>query len=172
MTKNKKNKNRLDWDETFMNLAVISSQRSACIFHKVGAVFVDKNNRIISLGYNGPGEGDYHCNEVGCAKVDGNPKTKKLENCRGVHAEMNGIINCFNTTRLRSCKMYVTIFPCYRCMKALNNIGISEIIYLTDYKRIKEGDSGTEKENEALRLVKRREIKIKKYKGKICAIKF
>ena len=84
---------RLSWDETFMNLALLVAQRTACRYHTVGAVFVDVNKRIVSLGYNGPSEGDYHCNEVGCAKVDGNPQTKKLERCRGVHAEINGIIN-------------------------------------------------------------------------------
>ena len=57
------------------------------------SVFVDNNKRIISIGYNGPTEGDHHCIDVGCAKVDGDPKTGILRRCRGAHAEINGIIN-------------------------------------------------------------------------------
>ena len=91
--KNPKSK-RLSWDETLMNLSIMASKRTACKFHETGAVFVDKNKRIISIGYNGPTSGDYHCIDVGCAKVDGEPETGKLRRCRGAHAEINGIINC------------------------------------------------------------------------------
>lgn len=164
---NERNPNRLSWDETFMNLALITSKRSACLYYKVGAVFADENNRIISLGYNGPGEGDYHCNEVGCAKIDGNPETGKLEKCRGVHAEINGIINAFDTKRLRGCKLYVTVFPCFSCMKTLNNVSIKEIIYLNDYIRIKEGGDETEREDQSADLAKRKGIILRQYKGKL-----
>jgi len=84
---------RTTWDETFISLASLISKRTACKFHEAGVVFVDENHRIISLGYNGPTEGDFHCLEVGCAKVDGDPETKKLKRCRGAHAEINGIMN-------------------------------------------------------------------------------
>lgn len=158
---------RLSWDEFFMNMAILASNRTACLYHLAGAVIVDKYNRIISLGYNGPTEGDYHCNEIGCAKVDGNPITKKLERCRGAHAEINCIINAQDTRRLRDGKMYTALFPCYDCMKALNNIGIKELIYLKEYKRIQTGGEKKEDEKESWDLAKRRKIKIRKYKGKI-----
>ena len=93
---------RLSWDETLINIAIIASKRSACKFHETGAVFVDKNKRIISIGYNGPTQGDHHCLEMGCAKVDGDPVTKKLRRCRGAHAEINGII----TTTYRSTRSF------------------------------------------------------------------
>ena len=158
---------RLSWDETFMNLASVVSKRTACKFHEAGIVFVDKNHRIISLGYNGSTEGDHHCLEVGCAKVDGDPETKKLRRCRGAHAEINGIINAHDPTRLRGATAYSMLFPCYDCMKAFNNAGIKEIVYSNEYKRIQTGGEKKEEEDEAWELAKKRSIKIRKYEGKL-----
>lgn len=158
---------RLSWDETFMNLAILVSKRTACRYHEAGIVFVDQNHRIISLGYNGSTEGDYHCLEVGCAKVDGDPVTKKLRRCRGAHAEINGIINAQDPRRLRDATAYSALFPCYDCMKAFNNAGIKEIVYHHEYKRIQTGGEKFEEENEAWELAKRRGIIIRKYEGKI-----
>jgi dCMP deaminase len=158
---------RLSWDETFMNLALIISKRAACKFHETGAVFVDKNHRIISMGYNGPTEGDYHCLEVGCAKVDGDPKTKQLKRCRGAHAEINGIINSQDTTRLRGASLYTVIYPCYDCLKSLNNAGVKEIVYYEKYERIVTGGEKKEEENEANELAEKRGIVIRQFNGKI-----
>jgi len=154
---------RLSWDDVFMRLAQTIAERTACKFHATGAVFVDKNKRIISLGYNGPTEGDYHCIEDGCAKVDGDPETGELKRCRGAHAEINGIINAQDTRRLRGATVYLVLFPCYDCMKAMNNAGIKEIVYLEEYKRIQTGGENFEEENEAWELAKKRGIKIRKY---------
>ncbi|MDO8592279.1 MAG: deaminase [bacterium] len=164
---------RLNKEELFMNMAILASKRTACRYVEAGAVYVDKNNRVISIGYNGPTEGDYHCIDVGCAKVDGDPQTKELKRCRGAHAEMNGIGNAVDTTRLRGATLYSATFPCYDCMKSLNNVGIKEIIYFEEYERIKAGGKETEKEDEARELADRRGIKIKKYDGKVhCQIDF
>jgi len=160
-------KERINWDETFMNLAIMVSKRSACKFHETGCVFVDERKRIISMGYNGPTEGDYHCLEVGCAKVDGDPQTGKLKRCRGAHAEINGIINAKDSRRLRNSTLYTVIFPCYDCMKALNNAGIKEIVYYENYERIKTGGEQKEEEGEAVELAERRNIKLRKFKGKV-----
>ena len=164
--KNPKTK-RLNWDETLMNLAIIISKRTACRFHETGAVFVDKHKRIISMGYNGPTEGDYHCIDVGCAKVDGDPKTGKLRRCRGAHAEINGIINAQDTKRLRGATLYTVLFPCYDCMKALNNVGIAEIVYHKGYERIQTGGESFEEEDESLELAQKRNILVRKYEGPI-----
>lgn len=158
---------RLEWDETLMNLAIMASKRTACKFHETGAVYVDKNKRIISIGYNGPTAGDLHCIEVGCAKVDGDPKTGKLRRCRGAHAEVNGIINCQDTKRLRGATVYSVLFPCFDCMKALNNVGIAEIVYLNSYTRIVTGGENFEEEDESLELARLRNIVIRKYEGPI-----
>lgn len=160
-------KRRISWDEAFMNLASIISKRATCKFYEAGVVFVDPNRRIVSLGYNGPTEGDVHCLEVGCAKVDGDPETKKLRRCRGAHAEINGIINAQDPTRLRGSTAYTLLFPCYDCMKAFNNAGIKEIVYANEYKRIQTGGENQEEETEAWDLAKRRGIKIRKYEGKL-----
>lgn len=160
-------KSRLSWDETFMSLALLVSERTACKFHAAGVVVVDKNKRIVSMGYNGPTEGDLHCITAGCAKVDGNPKTKKLERCRGAHAEINAIINAQDSSRLRDAIVYTALFPCYDCMKAFNNAGIKEIIYLKEYKRIQTGGEKQEEESEARDLAKKRKIKIRQYIPKI-----
>ncbi|MCK4539644.1 competence protein ComE [Candidatus Parcubacteria bacterium] len=168
MTKLKEPKtSRLSWDEFFMNMAILAAKRTACRYVEAGAVYVDKHNRVISVGYNGPTEGDYHCIDVGCAKVDGDPQTGKLKRCRGAHAEVNGMINAVDITRLRGATLYTATFPCYDCMKSLNNAGIREIIYLEEYARIKKGGRGTEKENEARELADTRGIKIRKYSGKV-----
>lgn len=164
--KNPKTK-RFGWDETFMNLALLVAKRAACKFHETGVVFVDDRHRIISMGYNGPTEGDYHCLEIGCAKVDGDPITKKLQRCRGAHAEMNGIVNAQDTRRLRGATMYASLLPCYDCLKVLNNAGITEIVYYEEYKRIKEGGKEEEKENEIWGLAEKRGIKIRQYTGNI-----
>jgi len=168
MTKHKKpiKTSRLSWDETFMNLALLVSKRAACKFHETGVVFVDKNHRIISLGYNGPTEGDEHCLEAGCAKVDGDPKTGKVKRCRGSHAEINGIINCQDTRRLRGSTAYMVLFPCYDCMKSLNNAGIKEIVYFQEYERIQTGGEKFEEEDEAKELAEKRGITIRHFHPK------
>jgi dCMP deaminase len=161
---------RLSWDEMFMSLAIIASKRAACKFHETGAVFVDKHHRIISIGYNGPTEGDVHCIEVGCAKVDGDPETGELKRCRGAHAEINGIINAQDTRRLRGSTLYTVLFPCYDCMKALNNAGVAEIVYYRVYERLQTGGEKFEEENEAWELAKKRGIKIRQFKPKLANI--
>jgi dCMP deaminase len=160
-------KKRLSWDETFMNLALLVAERTACRYHTAGVVIVDTNKRIVSVGYNGPTEGDEHCLDVGCAKVDGDPNTKKLKRCRGAHAEINSIINAQDTRRLRDATVYTALFPCYDCMKAFNNVGIKEIVYFDKYERIRTGGEEKEEENEAQELADKRGIKTRKYEGKV-----
>ena len=156
---------RLSWDEFFMDVARVSAQRTACIYHKIASVFVDKDHRIISIGYNGPSTGDYHCNEVGCAKVHGDLKTDEIRRCRGVHAEINAIINAGDTNELKGSTLYNTIFPCYDCLKALNNLGVKRIVYYEEYKRVLDGRGGKREKDgpEARNLAKRRGIIVEKY---------
>lgn len=158
---------RVSWDDFFMEIALAASKRTACIFHKVASVFVDLNHKIVSIGYNGPSTGDRHCNEVGCAKVHGDPVTGELKRCRGAHSEVNGIINSGDTTRLKGSTLYITTFPCYDCMKILNNVGVKRIVYYKEYLRILDGSDGTKRvaEMEAWELAGRRNIKLEKFHG-------
>jgi dCMP deaminase len=160
-----KKTNRISWDNFFMQIALTSAKRTACIHHKIASVFVDKNHRIVSIGYNGPSIGDFNCNEVGCAKVHGDPETGKIRRCRGAHAEINAIINAGDTTRLKGATLYNTTFPCYDCMKALNNLGIKRIVYNEEYKRVLDGQNGKRKEDgpETKDLARRRSIVIEKF---------
>ena len=164
-----KRTSRLSWDEFFMSMAIAAAERTACIYHQVGSVFVDDSHKVISVGYNGPTVGDLHCIEDGCAKIDGDPETGEIRRCRGSHSEINGIINSGNTERLRGATLYITLFPCYDCMKALNNLGIKKIVYLDEYLRVKEGTDGTvkEPEPEARGLAYKRGIICEKFRGKI-----
>ena len=168
---NKKNKidifPRLSWDETFMNMASVLTKRVSCRVVKTAAVYVDSEHRVISLGYNGPVKGDYNCNEVGCAKIHGNPKTGKLERCRGAHAEINGMINAIDPRALKGATLYSVKFPCYDCMKSLANAGIKEIVYFEKYLRTQTGGEKFEEETEADDLAKKKGIKIRKFMGEM-----
>lgn len=161
-------KERMSWDDFFMQMALQIGERTACFFHKAGSVFVDDNHRIISLGYNGPSTGDYHCIEEGCAKVHGDPVTGEIRRCRGVHGEINAIINAGDTRRLKDSTLYITLFPCYDCMKALNNLGIKRIVYSDEYLRVLDGSDGNKKEAEpeSRLLAYKRGIIIEKYRQK------
>jgi dCMP deaminase len=168
MTIKKKTKtDRLSWDETFMNMASVLTKRVSCVVVKTAAVYVDDNHRVISLGYNGSVIGGYNCDEVGCAKIDGNPKTGKLERCRGAHAEINGIINAIDPRALKGSTLYCIKHPCYDCIKSLANVGIKEIVYYEKYLRTQTGGEKFEEENEADDLAKMRGIKIRKFKGRM-----
>lgn len=157
---------RLGWDEFFMRIAIVATGRVSCNFHRIASVYVDDNHRIISIGYNGPSCGDYDGNVYGCAKVHGDPVTGEIRRCRGVHSEINGMINAFDTARLKGSTLYITQFPCYDCMKVLNNAGIKKIIYLHEYLRVKDGSDGTERmaEPEAIELAHRRGIILEQFR--------
>ena len=117
----------LKWDEYFMGIAMLSAQRSKDPSTGVGACIVGEDNRILSLGYNGM--------PIGCSDDDfpwdreGSPlDTKYLYVC---HAEFNAILN-YNGGSLQGSRVYVTLFPCNECAKAIIQKGIKEIIYACD----------------------------------------
>jgi len=115
----------LSWDEYFMGIAYIASLRSKDPKTKVGSCIVNQDNRIISTGYNGMPNG---CNDsiMPWDRAEG----LKDKNWYVVHAEMNAILH--SKTDLNSCKIYVTLFPCNECTKALIQSGIKEVVYLSD----------------------------------------
>ena len=122
-----KRDNYIKWDEYFMGIAQLSAMRSKDPNTAVGACIVGNDNRILSLGYNGM--------PIGCSDDEfpwgreGNPyETKYLYVC---HAELNAILN-YNGGSLKGSKVYVTLFPCNECTKAIIQKGISEIIYMDD----------------------------------------
>ena len=122
--------NVLSWDESFMLHAVVTSGRSKDPNSQVGACIVDKNHRILSLGYNGtPNKWDDDKFPWGRNNQD--PKNNKYPYV--IHAEMNALLNYKGDNKdLEDSTVYVTLFPCHECAKCLAQAGIKRIVYLSD----------------------------------------
>ncbi len=117
----------ISWDEYFMGIALLSANRSKDPSTQVGACIVSKNNKIMSVGYNGMPAG---CNddEFPWEREGDEIDTKYPYVC---HAELNAILNN-NGGSLAGCKIYVALFPCNECAKAIIQSGIREVLYLSD----------------------------------------
>lgn len=125
----KKRMDYLSWDEYFMSIAKLSGLRSKDPSTQVGACIVDKDNRILSMGYNGAPNG--FDDDVFPWDRNGNAlETKYMYVC---HAELNAILNFRgNRKDFEGSKIYVDLFPCNECAKAIIQSGIKEVIYLSD----------------------------------------
>ncbi len=117
----------ISWDEYFMGVAVLSSMRSKDPNTQVGACIVSPEKKIIGVGYNGF--------PIGCSddelpwERDGEwAETKYPYVC---HAELNAILNSSLPT-LRGATLYVALFPCNECAKAIIQVGIKKIVYLSN----------------------------------------
>jgi len=132
----KSRKGYLLWDEYFMYIAKLTAMRSKDPNTQVGACIVSCDNRILSIGYNGTPNG--YSDRIFPWDRDGNPlDTKYLYVC---HAELNAILNFRGGAReLENSKIYVDLFPCNECAKAIIQSGIKEVIYLCD--KYKDTDS-------------------------------
>lgn len=122
-------KDYLSWDEYFMSIARLSSLRSKDPSTQVGACIVGQDNRIISIGYNGAPNG--FSDDMFPWDREGEAlKTKYLFVC---HAERNAIENYRGSKKdLEGAKIYVDLFPCNECAKEIVQVGIKEVIYLSD----------------------------------------
>jgi len=125
---------RPSWDDYFMGIARLVSERSTCLRRRVGAVLV-KDRCILSTGYNGPPTKLPHCNEVGCIREQLHvPSGEKHELCRGLHAEQNAIIQAaVHGVAIMGSELYCTHHPCSICTKMIINAGIVKILYLDGY---------------------------------------
>jgi dCMP deaminase len=117
----------ISWDEYFMGVALLAARRSKDPSTQVGACIVSRQNKIISVGYNGM--------PIGCSddefpwEREGDAlDTKYPYVC---HAELNAILNNVGFN-LDGCKIYVPLFPCNECSKAIIQSGIREVIYISD----------------------------------------
>ncbi len=126
---NKQRKDYLSWDEFFMGVAKLAARRSKDPNTQVGACIVSADNRILSVGYNGTPNGfediyfpwDREGDEI---------NTKYLY---VVHAERNAILNYRgNRKELENATVYVDLFPCNECAKAIIQTGIKKVIYMSD----------------------------------------
>lgn len=122
-----KRKDYISWDEYFMGVALLSSMRSKDPSTQVGACVASQENKVVTMGYNGMAVGINDdimpWGRVGKDELD----NKYLYVC---HAEFNAILNSRGS--VRDCKIYVTLFPCNECAKAIIQSGIKEVIYMDD----------------------------------------
>ncbi len=123
----KKRDNYISWDEYFMGIALLSAMRSKDPSTQVGACIVNDNKKIVGTGYNGFPTG---CSDDSLPwDREGNfLDTKYPFVC---HAELNAILNSIGRG-LQGCSIYVALFPCNECAKAIIQSGINEVIYLSD----------------------------------------
>ena len=115
----------INWDEYFMGVALLAAMRSKDPSTQVGCCIVDGANRILSTGYNGF---PYGCSD------DEYPWDRTGEDTKSpfvVHAELNAILNAQGKS-LAGAKLYVALFPCNECAKAIIQSGIKEVVYLSD----------------------------------------
>jgi len=123
-----KREDYITWDEYFMGVAYLASMRSKDPGTQVGACIVSMENKILSIGYNGFPRG---CSD------DDYPWAREAENeldikyLYSTHSELNAILN-YRGGSLEGAKIYVTLFPCNECAKAIIQTGIKEIVYDCD----------------------------------------
>ena len=122
-----KRQDYISWDEYFMGVAQLSAMRSKDPNTQVGACIVSQDNKILSMGYNGF--------PIGCSddeypwKREGEELERKY--VYTVHSELNAILN-YRGGSLEGSKLYVTLFPCNECAKAIIQAGIKKIVYESD----------------------------------------
>ena len=122
-----KRQDYLSWDEYFMGLALLSAERSKDPSTQVGACIVNPELKIVSVGYNGAPRGYDDDKDMTWEREGDFLDTKYAYVC---HSELNAILN--SKIPVRGCKLYVTLFPCNECAKAIIQSGITELIYLSD----------------------------------------
>jgi dCMP deaminase len=119
--------NCISWDEYFMGISVLSAKRSKDPSTQVGACIIDEDKKIVGTGYNGSPRGiddkDFPWKREGDFL-----ETKYAYVC---HAELNAILNSTKES-LKNCTMYVALFPCNECAKAIIQSGIKKVVYLSD----------------------------------------
>ncbi len=125
---------RPDWNQYFMQIAVVVATRSTCSRRQVGALLV-LQKRILATGYNGTPSGLSHCADVGCLREELKiPSGERHELCRGLHAEQNAIIQAaIHGVAIKDAVLYCTHYPCAVCAKMLVNAGVAGLVLLQNY---------------------------------------
>lgn len=124
---NQKRKDYISWDEYFMGVSMLSGMRSKDPNTQVGACIVSNDNKILSMGYNGF--------PIGCSD-DEFPWTREGTETETkypyvTHSELNAILN-YRGGSLEGAKIYVSLFPCNECAKAIIQAGIRAVVYDSD----------------------------------------
>ena len=146
----------ISWDEYFMGVAKLSAKRSKDPNTQVGCCIVNSDKRIVAVGYNGlPRNCDDNDFPWNCREG----ALQDTKYAYVVHAELNAILNA--TTPLTGCTLYVTLFPCNECMKAIIQAGIKEVVYEDNKYDGKDFDLASKKMQQAAN-VKIRQVKLHK----------
>ena len=154
-------KAKLTWDEYFMGMAKLSALRSKDPNTKVGACIVDPDHKVVSNGYNGMPRG------IDETKVSWNKgeglDSKYLYVC---HAEFNAILNTRNGSALKGCTLYVTLFPCNECAKAIIQTGIKEVVFFDNKYKDTTGVQAS------LKMLELAGVKIRQFDARLPEIKY
>ncbi len=143
-------KKAISWDQYFMGIVQLSALRSKDPNTKVGACIVSANKRIVGVGYNGF---PYGCDdETFPWEREGDFVNTKYPYV--VHAELNAILN--SNKDLQGCSIYVSLFPCHECVKAIIQSGIKEIVYCDDKYDGTESDIAAKKMLQAANITLRK----------------
>ena len=122
-----KRKDYISWDEYFMGVSFLSGMRSKDPNTQVGACIVSEDNKILSMGYNGF--------PTGCSDEefpwDREGDMVHSKYAYVTHSELNAILN-YRGGSLKGAKLYVSLFPCNECAKAIIQSGIKTVIYDDD----------------------------------------
>ena len=122
-----KRKDYISWDEYFMGVSYLSGMRSKDPNTQVGACIVSEDNKILSMGYNGF--------PIGCSDEEfpweREGEFTEVKYSYVTHSELNAILN-YRGGSLRGAKLYVSLFPCNECAKAIIQSGITTVIYGDD----------------------------------------
>ena len=123
-----KREDYISWDEYFMGVAKLSASRSKDPNTQVGCCIVSQDNKILSMGYNGFPIG---CSDDMFPWVREGEDDLKTKYFYTVHSELNAILN-YRGGSLEGAKLYVSLFPCNECAKAIIQAGIKTVIYDCD----------------------------------------
>ena len=141
----------LSWEEYFMTLALVASLKSKDQSTQVGAVIVDnKTKKVVASGYNG------FPRYLDDSEI---PQTRPEKYLYVVHAELNAILHA--ERNLTGCSLYVTVFPCSECMKAMIQTGIKQVIYLNELS----GDDWEMSRAATMKLAELAKVEVRKFTG-------
>jgi len=116
---------RISRDQMYMLMARAASMRSTCFRASVGAILVEGNRRVVSIGYNGPASGEPHCTGSVCHREG--------QGChRALHAETNALDMAGLTDG--ELTMYCTHSPCMECANKMLQRGVARIVYENEYR--------------------------------------
>lgn len=152
----------LSWDEYFMGVAILSGMRSKDPGTQVGCCIVSEDNRILSMGYNGFPTG---CSDDEFPWARTGDNELDIKYLYSTHSELNAILN-YRGGSLKGSRLYVSLFPCNECAKAIIQCGIKEVIYDSD----KYAD--TDSVIASKRMMKAAGVKYHQYKRSNREIKF